>query len=107
MKVKSYLIKDLDSGVIYEFTDLKKAQEQLLNCPNHTFEESYINIYHYIEIGLLNKKGQEFEKGFDDLKSATIFLNKLRRGNSLRITSIMCPDDSILNVLNYYSKELK
>lgn len=101
MKVKIYTVKDLDTGIIYDYDDKKKMQKDLKLFPNHTLTENYINISHYIEISLLNNKNEEFEKGFDSLKEAKNFLNKTIRGNKLRITSISCFSANILEELNY------
>jgi hypothetical protein len=107
MKVKVYTLKDLDTNFLYDITDKKQLEKAKKLYPNHTIIESTTNIHYYIEISLLNKKGQEFEKGFNDKHEAIVFLNKLRRGNKLKVTSISCLTNSVLNELNYYSKELK
>lgn len=108
MKVKTYIVKDPDTGNFYEYND-KKQMERDLKEIFHGAEviESSNNIAYYIEISLLNKKGQEFEKGFNDVHRAIAFLNKARRGNSLVITSISCPSSSVQQKLEYYSKELE
>ena len=107
MKVKTYTLKDLDTNFIYDFTDPKKLEEAKKMYPNHTVIESTVNIQYYIEITLINKKGQMFQKGFDDKQKAIVFLNKARRGNKLLIADIFCPSASVMEELDYYSKELK
>lgn len=107
MKVTYYTIKDLDTGFIYDFDNKTKFEKALKDYPNHQVTETTQYIQKYIEIGLLNDRGQEFEKGFDDIHEAKVFLNKLRRGHKLKITSIFCLSNEVLDELNYYSKELK
>ena len=44
MKVKTYSLKDLDTGFIYNFRDKKQLDQALDNYPNHTIIENYENI---------------------------------------------------------------
>lgn len=106
MKVTYYTIKDLDTNFIYDFDNKSKFEKALKLYPNHTTNINTFHIQKYIEISLINNKGEEFEKGFDDKHEAIVFLNKVRRGKKLKITSIFCLSASVLNELNYYSKEL-
>lgn len=108
MKVKTYIIKDPDTGNFYEYSDKKQMEKDLKEIfRGAEVIESSNNVAYYIEISLLNKKGQEFEKGFNDTRRAIAFLNKVRRGNSLVITSISCPSSLVQQKLEYYSKELR
>ena len=110
MKVTEYNIKDNTTGIIYGFKKKDHNYYGQLKClEGHDITETqdFINIHFYIEIGLINNKGQEFEKGFDDKHEAIVFLNKLRRGNKLKVTSIACPSTEVFEELNYYSKDLK
>ena len=107
MKVTYYTIIDKDTGFIYDYDDKRKFEKALELYPNREIRETTYYIHKYIEIGLLNERGQEFEKGFDDIYEAKIFLNKLRRGHKLKIISIFCLSNEVLDELNYYAKELK
>ena len=101
MKVKIYTIKDLDTGRMYSYRDKKAMQKDLPQFTNCQIIEDYINECFYIEIGLINEKGQSFEKGFDSLKEAKAFLNKTVRGSKLTIESIFSFSDEALKELDY------
>ena len=77
MEVKVYTLKDLDTGYIYDYDSKKKLEKDLKNFTNYEVRETINHIHYYIEIGLLNKKNQSFEKGFNDIQEAKVFLNKL------------------------------
>lgn len=101
MKVKVYTVKDLDTGFLYNFIDQKKMEQALELYPHHTITESITNIQYYIEMTLINEKGQSFEKGFDSLKEAKLFLNKVVRGSKLTVDSIFSFSASVLKELDY------
>lgn len=45
MRVKTYIIKDKDTGNIYEYTDIEKYNHDLKNVfTNYITYESYINV---------------------------------------------------------------
>lgn len=86
MLVKHYVIKD---GIKrYDYINRKAFEKDLKLFNNPETYEYEMHEIHLLELTLINNKGQEFEKGFDDINECRKFINKVKRGNSLIITLI-------------------
>lgn len=97
MKIHHYVIKN--NNFIYDYTNKlsfnKDLKTTFKNCNIKTYEyDNYVT--YLIEVTLINKQGKEFEKGFDDIKKCNNFLNRVKRGNSLKVSMIATLSDNIL-----------